>query len=138
MFWRSKLFTSHTQAYVKMIRMKPGLMTWGLFSVGFGVITYQEGQHLADEYLRYALAGTSAILIVEVLVHPIDTLNMRSKVLDGKGRKIKNVIRLIKMTDMVQLCRGLNAVVYGYTFSSMLYFYSYASLKKYMYDFVEK
>ena len=136
MFWQSKIFTSHAQAYIKMIRMKPGLISWGIFSTGFGVITYQEGQNLANEYLRYALAGTSAILIVEVLVHPIDTLNMRSKVLTSKGKKI-NVLRLFKLTDMMQLGRGLNAVVYGYAFSSMLYFYSYATLKKQMYSYVD-
>ena len=35
---------------------------------------------------------------------------------------------------MLQLFRGINAVVYGYIFSSIVYFYAYAKIKKYFYS----
>ena len=76
--------------------------------------------------MRYALAGASATLIVEILTHGIDTINMRSKVLTGKKLYVLN---FFKLTNVMQLFRGLSAVVYGYVFSSILYFYSYAKLK---------
>ena len=137
MIWRSKLVVGHAQAFLQMMRMKPGLISFGLISSGFGIATYQEGQNIANEYMRYALAGTSAFLIVDVLVHPIDTLNMRSKVLDSKGRTIHNVYRLLRITDAMQLFRGLNAVMYGTVLSGVVYFYAYAKLKKQMYDIVD-
>ena len=124
MIWRSKLVVGQAQAVLQMMRMKPGLISFGLISSGFGIATYQEGQNIADEYMRYALAGTSASLIVDVLVHPIDTLNMRSKVLDSKGRTIHNAFRLLRITDAMQLFRGLNAVMYGTVLSGLLYFYA--------------
>ena len=138
MIWRSKLVVGQAQAVLQMMRMKPGLISFGLISSGFGIATYQEGQNIADEYMRYALAGTSAFLIVDVLVHPIDTLNMRSKVLDSKGRTIHNAFRLLRITDAMQLFRGLNAVMYGTVLSGLLYFYAYAKLKKQMYDIVDQ
>ena len=137
MIWRSKLVVGQAQAVLQMMRMKPGLISFGLISSGFGIATYQEGQNIADEYMRYALAGTSAFLIVDVLVHPIDTLNMRSKVLDSKGRSIHNAYRLLRITDFMQLFRGLNAVMYGTVLSGVVYFYAYAKLKKQMYDLVD-
>ena len=136
MLWRS-MVVGHAQAFLQMMRMKPGLISFGLISSGYGIATYQEGHNIANEYMRYALAGTSAFLIVDVLVHPIDTLNMRSKVLDSKGRTIHNVYRLLRITDAMQLFRGLNAVMYGTVLSGLVYFYAYAKLKKQMYDIVD-
>ena len=137
MIWRSKLVVGHAQAFLQAVRMKPGLISFGMLASGFGIATFQEGQNIDNEYLRYALAGTSAFLIVDVLVHPIDTLNMRSKVLDSKGRSIHNAYRLLRITDFMQLFRGLNAVMYGTVLSGVVYFYAYAKLKKQMYDLVD-
>jgi hypothetical protein len=48
---------------------------------------------------------------------------MTSKVI-GSGRETQRLIRF------VNLFKGINAVVYGYTFSSLLYFYAYISFKE--------
>ena len=91
---------------------------------------------MKDEYVRYALAGTSALLIVEMATHTVDTLNMRSKMITKQETQTYvfrgNYIKY-KATEMLQLFRGMNAVVYGYAFSAFVYFYAYASFKKYFY-----
>ena len=114
--------------------MKPGILSSSVFLGTFGAIVLYDGPLFKDEYLRYALAGSSATLIVEILTHGIDTINIRSKVL--KGPKLY-LLNFFKLTNMIQLFRGLSAVVYGYAFSSMLYFYSYATLKKHFYTLVK-
>ena len=118
-----------------MLRTKPGIWSCSVFLLGFSAVVYYKGPKLKDEYMRYALAGTSALVIVELATHTIDTLNMRSKMLKKESIKQQltgNLLRY-KATEMLQLFRGINAVVYGYVFSSIVYFYSYASLKNYFY-----
>ena len=51
---------------------------------------------------------------------------MRSKLINGP--KIY-VISLMKFEGISNLFRGIQTVLYGYVFSSMLYFYAYISLK---------
>ena len=89
------------------------------------------GPFFSDAYFRYALAGTAATLAVELLTHGIDTINMRSKVINGP--KI-NLLQYLRMQDFISLFRGVPAVIYGYILSSMVYFYCYAKLK----DFIKK
>jgi len=81
--------------------------------------------------MRYALAGTAATVAVEFATHSIDTLNMRSKAVEGKKRLLFNMARLEGFSS---LFRGVTAVVYGYAFSSIIYFYAYAKLRDEIYD----
>ena len=106
-----------------MLRIKTGLMGCSLFSIALGGYTFIRGPYLENEYLRYALAGTIATVGVEFATHGFDTLNMRSKALDGNKKLLLNVF---KLEGFASLFRGVQAVIYGYAFSSVIYFYAYA------------
>ena len=109
-----------------MIRMKSGLQASILFTLGYTGYVASIGPTIQDNYIRYALAGTSATILTEFYLHGIDTLNMRSKV--SYGTSI-NFFALFKFKELMALCRGIQAVIYGYALSSMVYFWIYAKLK---------
>lgn len=90
-----------------------------------------QGPYLDDSYLRFALAGTTATVAVEFATHGIDTLNMRSKAVEGNKRLL---INMFKLEGFASLFRGVTAVVYGYAFSSLIYFYTYAHLRDFSYE----
>ena len=90
-----------------------------------------QGPILNDNYVRFALAGTAATVAVEFATHGIDTLNMRSKAVEGNKRLLLSMFRL---EGFASLFRGVTAVVYGYAFSSIIYFYAYAQLRDSLYD----
>ena len=79
--------------------------------------------------MRYALAGTAATVAVEAMTHGYDTINMRSKADSIKKSKIVNNLFLDRFKGFTSLFTGITAVVYGYAFSSMIYFYTYANLR---------
>ena len=62
-------------------------------------------------------------------MHSIDTLNMRSKVINGPKLY---VLDLISKEGFVSLMRGIQPVLYGYIFSSFLYFIMYAKSKQFL------
>jgi hypothetical protein len=107
-------------------RYKSGLQTGIVFSLVATTTFYSWGPHIQDSYIRYALAGTCATVLVEVLTHGFDTINMQSKVLN---RPTHYVAQFFGIKGFLSLFRGLQAVVYGYFVSSMVYFYLYAKLK---------
>ena len=72
------------------------------------------------------MAGTAATVAVEFATHGIDTVNMRSKAVSGKKKLLINMFRL---EGFASLFRGVQAVIYGYAFSSMVYFYAYAYMR---------
>ena len=100
-------------------------MAWGSYTV-------LQGPLIDDSYVRYALAGTAATVAVEFATHGIDTINMRSKAVSGNKKLLYN---MFKLEGFASLFSGVTAVVYGYAFSSMIYFYVYARLRD---DFYEK
>ena len=79
------------------------------------------------------MAGTAATVAVEFATHGIDTLNMRSKAVEGKTKPLF-MINMFKLEGFASLFRGVTAVVYGYTFSSLIYFYGYAYLRDQLYE----
>ena len=111
---------------IRMLRLKTGIASFSLSAASLFSYTFYEGPLIESEYIRFALAGTASTVIVELLTHAIDTVNMRSKVINGP--KIY-VISLMKFEGISNLFRGVQAVLYGYVFSSMLYFYAYISIK---------
>ena len=107
-------------------RLRSGVIGAGAFSLLFAGLTVSKGPRLESEYMRYALAGTVATVSMEMLTHAVDTINMRSKVINGPKFFVLNVF---KLQGFLSLFNGLQAVVYGYTFAGFLYFYAYAALK---------
>ena len=116
-----------------MFRVKTGLMGCSFFSIAFASYTIVNGPYLENNYLRYALAGTAATVAVEFATHGIDTLNMRSKAVEGKTKPLF-MLSMFKLEGFASLFRGVTAVVYGYAFSSMIYFFSYAYVRDYFYE----
>jgi hypothetical protein len=108
------------------MRMRNGIFTAGIFTSVFFFLAVNDGPNLESPYMRYAVAGTMSTLAVELLTHGIDTVNMRSKIINAPKIYVLNVF---KLKGFLSLFKGIQAIIYGYTFSSMLYFYSYAALK---------
>jgi hypothetical protein len=95
------------------------IIAGGLFSGTIGY-TFHEGPKIESELVRLGLAGTSAILVVEVLMHAVDTVNMRSKVVSIRKEK----------PSPQMLLKGITAVCNGYLLSGFLYFTTYGWLKR--------
>jgi len=102
-------------------------MSGTAFSLMLLGYTVNRGPLVEDKYMRFAIAGTAATVIVELVTHAVDTVNMRSKVINGPKIYVVNFMRVEGIT---QLFKGVQAVLYGYVFSSIVYFYSYAYLKE--------
>ena len=115
----------------RMFRVKTGLMGCTCFSLALASYTVFRGPYLQDSYLRFALAGTAATVAVEFATHSIDTLNMRSKAVSGNK---KLLINMFQLEGFASLFRGVQAVIYWYAFSSMVYFYAYAYMRDRFYE----
>ena len=76
--------------------------------------------------MRYACAGVSATLFQEIIMHSIDTLNMKSKAMDGASML---TLQIIKQEGFFSLYKGIQPVLYGYIGSSFIYFMMYAKMK---------
>ena len=68
----------------------------GASVLGLCLLVPMYGPDLPDYHMRYALAGTQALVLTEVLSHPIDTYNMRSKV------QVKSRLRLTRQSGPTQ------------------------------------
>lgn len=121
-----KTLNSVRKQSLRMVRIKSGFTSFTVCSFSMLGYTFYIGPAVEDEYVRYAIAGTSATVAVELMTHAIDTVNMRSKVINGA--KIY-VVPLVRFEGVAHLFKGIQAVLYGYVFSSMVYFYAYARLK---------
>lgn len=72
---------------ISHFRYKTGFFGCGIFSLACCVFIYTRGKEVQNEYVRYAMAGTLALVSVELSTHVIDTYNQRSKVIkvENKG-----------------------------------------------------
>ena len=82
------------------------------------------------------VAGTTATVTVELLSHVIDTINMKSKIIDQKKNAYtKKQSTFSKYIDKENM-RGYQMVIYGYIFSSMVFFFVQTK-SKYLIDHLE-
>ncbi|TNV77489.1 hypothetical protein FGO68_gene7830 [Halteria grandinella] len=115
-----------SQSLTRM-RSRPGHITsWAFFTASMA-FTFYKAPSLQEPILRYACAGTAATLFCEVIMHGIDTVNMRSKIINGPKLY---VFELIKLEGFSSLMRGIQPVLYGYFIASLVYFYAYAQSKQ--------
>ena len=114
-----------------MLRVKSGILGCSIFSISLASYIAIKGPYIEDQYMRFALAGTAATVAVEFGTHGLDTLNMRSKAVSGNK---KLLISVYKLEGFASLFRGLQAVVYGYAFCSVIYFYVYAYTRDIFYE----
>ena len=87
-----------------MFRIKTGIIGCSIFSVSLASYIMIKGPTIEDQYMRFALAGTAALVSVEFGTHGIDTLNMRSKAVPGNKKLLINMYRL---EGFASLFRGL-------------------------------
>jgi len=76
------------------------------------------------------LAGTTTTVLVEFMTHTIDTLNMQSKVLSGQTIFLYKFYFIQRFSQISSKFTGINAVVWGYTLGSVVYFLVYGKLKE--------
>lgn len=116
-----------TSQSIRMMRVRSGFISSSLAIGSLAAFTLIDGPQIESVYLRFALAGTCSTVAVELMTHAIDTVNMRSKVINGSKFYVYGIF---KLQGFSQLFTGVQAVIYGYVVSSMLYFYVYAKLKE--------
>jgi hypothetical protein len=80
--------------------------------------------------MRHILAGTTTTVLVEFMTHTIDTLNMQSKVLSGQTIFLYKFYFIQRFSQISSKFTGINAVVWGYTLGSVVYFLVYGKLKE--------
>lgn len=97
------------------------------FFIGCMGLTLYAAPHIDSPLLRYSCAGAAATMACEVVMHSVDTINMRSKLING--HKVY-ILELLRLEGMQSLFRGIQPVLYGYQISSIIYFYAYAQSKK--------
>ena len=76
------------------------------------------------------MAGTTTTVLVEFMTHTIDTLNMQSKVLSGQTIFLYKFYFIQRFSQISSKFTGINAVVWGYTLGSVVYFLVYGKLKE--------
>lgn len=113
-------------ALANNLRGKPGYKTSFGCLIGLLGFTLAVGPQFDNNLGKYVLAGTSALVSVEVLTHALDTINMRSKILHGPKYSFDY---LLKADGLASLFKGIQPIIYGYTYSSFVYFYVYAKSK---------
>ena len=106
----------------RMYSIKSGLMGSGFICVAGAAYMFMWGPYLENQYVRFALAGTMATVIVDFGLHGLDTLNMRSKALEGSKAFSQSLFR---PQAFFSLFRGATSIVYGIAPSAALYFYFY-------------
>jgi hypothetical protein len=116
-------------ALANNFRRRPGYITSMGCMTGILGYTLWQGSKFENPLIKYVLAGTSAQVTVEVLTHALDTMNMRAKIIDGPKASL---YYLLKAEGIAPLFKGIQPIIYGYTFSSFVYFSIYAESKKTM------
>jgi len=91
-------------SFANNMRSRPGYITsFGFFTVCMG-FTFWQAPKIENPIVRYAFAGTAATLFQEIAMHSIDTLNMRSKIINGPKLY---VFELIRRDGFLSLMRGI-------------------------------
>ena len=67
---------------LKKLRKRPGQFSAISLYSGLIALTYYSAPHLESDTSKYVVAGTTATVTVELLSHVIDTMNMKSKIID--------------------------------------------------------
>ena len=104
----------------------------GFICVAGAVYTGIWGPYLENQYVRFALAGTTATVIVDFGLHGLDTLNMRSKAVAEASKGFNQ--SLFRPQAFFSLFRGATSIVYGIAPSAALYFYFYPQFRDHFYD----
>ena len=69
-------------AIIDAMRKRPGHISAGLLFSGLIGTTYIKGPSIDSQIAKYVLAGTTATVAVELGSHVLDSINMKSKIIE--------------------------------------------------------
>jgi hypothetical protein len=106
---------------------------YAAFSVGFYFLA-QHYRESKNEIIRIGFAGSIAQFVTEIIFHPIDVINTRTKaeISHGNMNSYKMIRRIIDKEGMYGFWRGASATFYGALLGGLIYFSAYKWLKNYM------
>ena len=105
------------------LRHRPGHITACTIFSGLFIYTYTKGPKIESQNAKYILAGTTALLGVELGCHFIDTMNMKSKVIKPQKYKSKVKGSFIWKIFSPAYWRGYQLVIHGYFLPCLVFFY---------------
>lgn len=115
----------------RSLSLRKALIPTALF--GTSIYIFCKGRKSKNETIRAGLAGSLGAYLVELLWHPIDTINMRAKAVNASSSCIF-LKQLLKKEGILSLYRGIPIVYYAYLPGFFLYFSLYSHIKKSIYE----
>lgn len=113
---------------------------YGLFALAFyGIASYSKDSK--NEIIRIGFAGSIAQFITEILFHPIDVINTRTKaeIAHKDNMNSSKMIRKIATKEGIYgFWRGASSTYYGALIGGMIYFSTYKYLKNHLKQYEDK
>lgn len=106
---------------------------YALFAIGFFCLAKQyKNSH--NEIIRIGFAGSIAQFVTEIIFHPIDVINTRTKaeIAHKDMNSYKMIRRIFHKEGLYGFWRGASATYYGALVGGMIYFSSYKYLKNHL------
>ncbi len=104
-----------------------------IFAIGYIVIA-KYSKKSNNEILRMAFAGSLAQFVTDIIAHPIDVINTRTKaeIAHGNINSWKMIRRIAHKEGVFGFWRGASATYYGALIAGIIYFSVYKFLKRHM------
>ena len=112
-------------------------LTLGSVSSIYGYMCYKS-RNLESEPLRIGVAGSLAVISIEVAYFPIDLVNNRSKLSAQNVGTLKALRSILANEGIASLFQGTTPICYGAIVYGFAYFWIYKYLKKVNRDYFEK
>lgn len=116
---------------IKYIKRYPKHYT-GYFVFGSGFVCLASYfKNSKSEIIRIGFAGAIAQFVTEILFHPIDTINTRTKaeIAQGNMNSWKMINRIAAKEGLFGFWRGSSSTYYGALLGGLIYFSTYKYLK---------
>lgn len=134
----TRIFNTFAAQVFRMYTVKSGLMGSSFIVAVGAYYTGYMGPTLENKNVRFALAGTAATMVVDFVLHGLDTFNMRAKAAEGGStidlNKKLRVNWFSNLKAYASLFRGATSIVYGIAPSAAIYFWLYPQFRDQLYD----
>ena len=104
-----------------------------LGALGGATLAVYKGYKSKSETIRAGISGSLGALVVEVICHPIDTLNMATKA-ECSRDSTKYAVKFVRERGVRSLYRGINLVLLGYPSFLFGYYWIYQGFKRMLRD----
>ncbi len=112
--------------------LRQNWLKYSLFSVSLITGLYQL-KKINDRHIRMGIAGLLGQMTTDILFHPIDVLNTRTKFLFSEKLKIRQIAKMIYIGEgLFGIFRGGTIMLWGSGFSGFVYFSFYRSLREFL------